>query len=128
MRVARPKPMHIAETSVPILDDGVLSELRTLGANVVEEIFELFVTDVPNRLGKLHQAIDKGSCDGVLREAHGLKGSALGVGASRLAVLCAAIEHDARDGNLDQATARSSQLDGEFAQVRGAMKDRGVIR
>ena len=128
MRVARPEPMHIAEKSVPVLDDGVLSELKTLGADVVAEIFELFVTDVPNRLGKLHQAIQKGSCDGVLREAHALKGSALGVGASRLAVLCAAIEHDARDGNLDQAAARSSQLEGEFAQVRAAMKDREVTR
>ena len=120
--------MHTAETSVPVLDDSVLSELRTLGANVVAEIFELFVTDVPNRLGKLQQAVDTGSCDGVLREAHGLKGSALGVGASRLAMLCAAIEHDARDGHLDQVAARSSQLAGQFAQVRTAMKDRGVIR
>ena len=68
--------MHIAEKSVPVLDDGVLSELKSLCADVVAEIFELFMTDVPNRLGKLHQAIDKGSCDGVLREAHGLKGRA----------------------------------------------------
>jgi histidine phosphotransfer protein HptB len=118
--------MHTAETSVPVLDDGVLAELQTLGADVVAEIFELFVADVPNRLGKLLQAIDTRSCDGILREAHGLKGSALGVGASRLAVLCAAIEHDARDGHLDQAVARSSELEREFAQVRHAMKDKGL--
>lgn len=119
--------MHTAETSVPVLDDSVLAELRTLGGGVVAEIFELFATDVPNRLSKLQQAIHTGSWDGVLREAHGLKGSALGVGASRLAMVCAAIEHDARDGHLDQVAARSSQLAGEFAKVRGAMKDRGVI-
>jgi HPt (histidine-containing phosphotransfer) domain-containing protein len=119
--------MHTAETSVPVLDDNVLSELQTLGSGVVAEIFELFATDVPNRLAQLQQAIDSESCDGVLREAHGLKGSALGVGASRLAMLCAAIEHDARDGHLDQVTARSSRLAEEFAKVRGAMKDKGAI-
>jgi HPt (histidine-containing phosphotransfer) domain-containing protein len=128
MRIARSARMHTAETPFPVLDDSVIAELQTLGANVVAEIFELFVTDVPNRLGKLQQAIETRSRDGILREAHGLKGSALGVGASRLAVLCAAIEHDARDGHLDQAAARSSELEGQFAQVRGAIKDRGVIR
>lgn len=118
--------MHTAETSVPVLDDGVLAELQTLGADMVAEIFELFVTDVPNRLSKMQQAIDASSCDGILREAHGLKGSALGVGASRLAVMCAAIERDARDGHLDQAADRASELAGQFAQVCGAIKDKGV--
>jgi len=118
--------MHTAETSVPVLDDTVLSELQTLGGGVVAEIFELFATDVPNRLSKLQQAIDTGSCDGVLREAHGLKGSALGVGATRLAMVCAAIEHDARDGHLDQVAVRSSRLAEEFVQVRRAMEARGV--
>ena len=118
--------MHTAEKSVPVLDHQVLSELKTLGTDVVAEIVELFVADVPSRLGKLQQAIGAGSCDGILREVHGLKGSALGVGASRLAMLCAAIEHDARDGHFDQAAARSSDLEGEFAQVRRAIKDRGI--
>jgi HPt (histidine-containing phosphotransfer) domain-containing protein len=118
--------VHIVETTVPVLDESVLSELQTLGADVVAEIFELFLTDVPNRLQKLRQAIDAGSRDAILREAHGLKGSALGIGAARLAGLCLAIEHDAREGHLDQAAARSSGLDAAFAEVRHAMKDSRV--
>src|SRR5262245_7131018 len=125
-RVAPRVRLHTEETSIPVLDDRVLSELQTLGADVVAEICGLFVVDVPNRLGRLQQAVDTRSPDGVLREVHGLKGSALGVGASRLAVLCAAIEHDARDGHFDQAAARSAELEGEFARVRDAMKDKGV--
>jgi HPt (histidine-containing phosphotransfer) domain-containing protein len=115
--------MRSAETSVPVLDDGVLSELQTLGPDVVAEIFDLFVADVPTRLVKLRNAIDDRSPDRVLREAHGLKGSALGIGASRFANLCAAIEHDARAGSLDRATARSSELEPEFAEVRTALDD-----
>jgi HPt (histidine-containing phosphotransfer) domain-containing protein len=115
--------MRSADSSVPILDDGVLAELETLGPDLVAEIFDLFVADVPSRLVKLRHAIDNQTIDLVLREAHGLKGSALGVGASRLATLCAAIEHDAREGHLDRATMRSSELEPEFADVRTALDD-----
>jgi len=116
--------MHTAETAVPVLDERVLSELRTLGADVVAEIFDLFVGDVPGRLVKLQRAIDDRSREAVLREAHGLKGSALGVGASRLAHLCAAIERDAREGQLDRAAARSPSLEGEFAEARRALREK----
>jgi HPt (histidine-containing phosphotransfer) domain-containing protein len=115
--------MRSAETSVPILDGSVLSELQTLGRDVVAEIFDLFLADVPSRLVKLQRAIDDRSLELVLREAHGLKGSALGIGASRLASLCAAIEHDARAGHLDRVTARSSELEPEFAEIRTALDD-----
>jgi two-component system, sensor histidine kinase len=121
MPVARPKSMYTAQSSVPVLDDRVLDELQTLGPDVLAEIFALFLVDVPARLTKLHDGINARSCEAVLREAHALKGSALGIGASRLAMLCAAIEHHAREGNIEQATSRSSSLDGEFAQLRDAM-------
>lgn len=118
--------MRSADMSVPILDRSVLSELQTLGPDVVGEILALFLADVPSRLVKLQHAIDDRSVDLVLREAHGLKGSALGIGASRLASLCAAIEHDAREGYLDRATARSSELEREFTEVRTALDDVGA--
>ena len=118
--------MGSAETSVPVLDQSVLSELRTLGDDVVAEIFELFVADVPSRLATLQHAIDDRSREGVLREAHGLKGSALGIGASRFASLCAVIEHDARQGHLDQATHRASKLKEEFAELLVMLKEFGV--
>ena len=113
--------MHGAEHGVPVLDQRVLSELQTLDIDVVAEIFDLFVRDVPNRLLALHKAIENRSCDAILREAHALKGSALGVGAMRLAQLCAAIEGDAREDQLDRACARSANLEGEFAEAHRAL-------
>lgn len=113
---------------MPVLDESVLSELQTLGADVVAEIFDLFVSDVPHRVARLQHAIDDRSRDGVLHEAHGLKGSALALGAARFAGLCAAIEHDAREGHLDQAAGRSSTLDVEFSEVRRAMRAMGLVR
>ncbi len=115
--------MQTAETSLPVLDDVVLSELQTLGPDVVAEIFELFIADVPTRLVKLQHALNDRSKDAILREAHGLKGSALGIGAARLASICAAIEHDAREGLLDHAASRLPDLEPEFAEVRGALRE-----
>jgi HPt (histidine-containing phosphotransfer) domain-containing protein len=116
--------MHSAEQAVPVLDQSVLSELQTLGTDVVAEISDLFVRDVPNRLNALRQAIDERSRDVILREAHGLKGSALGVGAMRLAHLCAAIESDAREGRLDRAAAGSARLEEEFGEARRALREK----
>src|SRR5215510_12747486 len=110
MLVARPHSMHTAEPSTPVVDQSVLSELETLGPDVVAEILELFITDAPARLAKLREAVSAQSRDGIVREAHGLKGSALAVGAVRFAMLCAAVEHAAREGRLDDAIARSSGL------------------
>ena len=115
--------MGSAETSVPILEGSVWSELQTLGPDVVSEILDLFLADVPSRLVKLQHAVDSRSLDLVLREAHGLKGSALGIGASRLASLCAAIEHDVREGHLDRLAARLSDLEPEFVEVQTALND-----
>jgi HPt (histidine-containing phosphotransfer) domain-containing protein len=113
MGVAPIPPMHRVDTLAPVLDSAVLTELDVLGAEVVNEIVELFVADVPQRLTKLQQAIAARAGDTILREAHGLKGSALG----------AAIEHDARAGLLDQTVERSVGLESEFDQVRRALTE-----
>ena len=123
MRVARSPHMQTAEGSVPVLDHAVLSELETLGADIVAEIVDLFLGDFPERLRKLQQAVNVRSKDAVLREAHGLKGSALAVGAARLASLCAAMECDARDGLLDRAAGQLFHLEPEFAKVRSALRE-----
>ena len=104
----------------PILDAATIGGLQALGADILGEIFELFAVDAPARLARLENAIQSGSRDAVLREAHGLKGTALGVGAARMATLCAAIESDARTGQLSDAAERSACLKSEVQAVRHA--------
>jgi HPt (histidine-containing phosphotransfer) domain-containing protein len=83
----------VTSSSLPVLDDASLAALRDLGAEAFDEIVHLFATDVPERLARLHQAVTMGEADAVRREAHGLKGGALAVGAVKMAHLCAALEH-----------------------------------
>jgi HPt (histidine-containing phosphotransfer) domain-containing protein len=120
--VAQLTPMHTADReTAPILDGVALGELERLGADVVSEIVQSFVLDVPQRLIKLRSEVAVQSSAGIVREIHALKGSALAVGATRLARLCAAIERDARAGFLDEAMARSSEIESVFEDVRGAL-------
>lgn len=110
------------EQSAQILDAQVVGELRTLGDELLAEIIELFTADAPVRISRLEAAISAGSRDAILREAHGLKGSALGVGAARFARLCAEIENDARSGCVSEAASRSAHLLPEFKAVQAAFE------
>jgi len=118
--------MHTADReTAPILDGVALGELERLGPDVVSEIVQSFVLDVPERLISLRGEVAAQSSSGIVREIHALKGSALAVGATRLARLCAAIERDARAGFLDEAMARSSEIESVFEEVREALREAG---
>lgn len=123
MGVARLEAMHLADVGAPpVLDAVALNKLQMLGAEVVGEIVQLFMLDVPDRLVKLRHAVAAQSSDTIMREAHALRGSALAVGAARLARLCAAIESDARAGLLDKAIDRSTELESAFEEVHEALR------
>ena len=109
-----------------VLDVSVMAAIRALGSegepDVFTEVALLFLEDVPIRLEALRTAIAAGSPKLVEQIAHRLRGGALEMGALRMAPLCAALEHAARAGSLDQAVAESEQLDREFAAVCAALE------
>jgi HPt (histidine-containing phosphotransfer) domain-containing protein len=94
-----------------------------LGADFVTEIVDLFVADVPPRLTRLRDAVTTRVADAIRREAHGLKGSALGVGAVRMADICEAIEHEGGAGIFEGVDARCADLEPAFNDVRNALKE-----
>ena len=71
--------------ALPVLDPSVLACLReACGDDMIAEIVDLFVVDVPQRWSTLTAAIASTSARHVSREAHGLKNSAVAVGAMRI--------------------------------------------
>lgn len=71
--------------------------------DIVSELVNMFVVDAPKMVTNLTDLAAKESCDGLRREAHGLKGSCANIGAERLAGLCHDVETHARDGDIRQA-------------------------
>jgi HPt (histidine-containing phosphotransfer) domain-containing protein len=112
--------------ALPVLDPSVLGCLReACGDDMIAEIVGLFVVDVPQRLSTLNAAIASTSAGHVSREAHGLKNSAVAVGALRMASICDAIEQAARAGSLTDAANQCARIEREFHGARQALAQGG---
>jgi HPt (histidine-containing phosphotransfer) domain-containing protein len=116
----------LSESQVPVLDMSVMAAIRALGdpgePDVYAEVAHLFLVDVPIHLSSLGIAIAAADSESVWQIAHRLRGSALEMGAVRMAPLCAAIEQAARAGSLEHAAAQAHSLDREFAAARVALE------
>jgi HPt (histidine-containing phosphotransfer) domain-containing protein len=116
-----------SESRPAVLDVSVMAAIRALGSDgepdVYTEVAQLFLADVPVHLAALGAAIAARRADQVEQIAHRLRGGALEMGALRMAPLCAALEHSAREGCLQQAEARLEGLHHEFAVARTALEE-----
>jgi HPt (histidine-containing phosphotransfer) domain-containing protein len=119
--------VHIFAPELAVLDVSVMAAIRALGApdepDVYTELALLFLADIPIHLSALNAAIAAQSAESVGQIAHRLRGSALEMGALRMAPLCAAIERAARAGSLEHAAAQAETLDREFAAARVALAE-----
>ncbi len=105
------------------LDRSVLAGLRELGdQELLTELAELFVEDVPPRLEALREAIEGGDAASVGRAAHALKGSSGNMGASGMSTICAELEDAERSGELQSAPVLLKRLEAEFGRVRTALE------
>ncbi|PTL54256.1 MULTISPECIES: Hpt domain-containing protein [Solirubrobacterales] len=91
---------------LPVLDDGRFGELEAdFGPEGAREIVDGFVQETDRQLGAIVAAVTAGTIDETLvREAHGVKGGAMLVGATRLQQAAYDLERTARAG-VDPAHA-----------------------
>src|SRR5580658_8389967 len=99
-----------------------LSEIATAEASMLPELVSLFIDDSTARLQKLSRACFRQDFTVVRAQAHSLKGSALQMGATGLATLCAALESADRP-EPDQYGPMMRAIDDEFVLVRLAMEE-----
>ena len=107
------------------LDASVLADIRALaisGEDVLAEVMDIFLADVPIQLRALTSASE--ACDGeaTWRVAHRLKGTALGMGAWRMANICATVECAARGQAFAGVAAGIGELVTEFEATRLALE------
>lgn len=104
-----------------------LADLRaSLGRTAdvkLPELVDIFTADTPASIAELERAIGLRDAAGMRRAAHGLKGSAGFIGATRLRDICAEIESAA---DVEAAAARLDDLRQEAervcAQLRAAVR------
>jgi PAS domain S-box-containing protein len=104
------------------LDRSVLAGLRELQVegepNILNELMDLFLTDVPPQLVALREAAEASDAHAVERIAHTLMGSCGNMGAVRMGAICAELEEIGRTEDLAAAPVRISRLEEEFGRVR----------
>ena len=105
------------------LDQSVLEGLRELGdSDLLTELVNLFVEEVPPHLEALRQVVESGDAPSVERIAHTLKGSCGNMGATRMASLCAKLQDAGASEDLSSSSELLKRLEAEFERVRSVLE------
>ena len=109
-----------AEMDLSVLEG--LRELETDAPGIVADVIETFLRDAPAKLGRIVEGLAASDAAIVERNAHGLKGSAGAIGATRMFACCDEIERQSRGGNLGACREPATALADEFARVRAFLE------
>src|SRR5688500_8342999 len=109
-----------------VLDPDVVDRLRQLTPpgepDVLTEILQLFLDDVPGRIETLRAATAAGDAIAVQRAAHSLKGSSGNIGARALYEVCRQLDDSAKSGDLSRVTLLLDRLVVEYGRVEAEIK------
>jgi CheY-like chemotaxis protein len=136
--LARAAPLQAAEPAAPELDSAVpeldptaLTTLRDLGGDeFVTEVIDTFLADTPAEIARLREALASQEAQDLRRAAHTLKSNGATLGATHFAALCQAIEHQARDHQLDGADEAITRIEVEhqaLARALGQLRTEGRV-
>jgi PleD family two-component response regulator len=104
------------------LDVAVIDGFREAGApEFTRRLIDQFINEAVLRVRTLHEAAGRADLGEVKATAHNLKGSALIMGATRLAALCAQVEEQAAAAPAQVAAALIAEIDQELVSVQQAL-------
>ena len=105
-----------------ILDKNVVAALREFQRpgerDFLAHLIGIFLGDLHHRLAEMRAALPNRGLDAIAASAHGLKGAAGQVGATRLRELCEEIEAAARSGAAESIGLMLDQLERQAALLR----------
>ena len=100
------------------LDPKVIDTLRQLTPagepDVLAEILQLFLDEVPKKLRALQDAVERADAPEAARVAHSLKGSSGNIGAGDMMDVCRRIDDLARTGDLAAVAPLLASLTSEY--------------
>jgi HPt (histidine-containing phosphotransfer) domain-containing protein len=102
---------------VPVLDLAHVAEMRAASGEQFDQFVAQFADSGAELLADIADALARGDHAGAHRAAHKLKGSALALGAGRVAEECAALDQRAGEGD---ATLSASDVESVRTQFQRA--------
>ena len=108
------------------LDPKVIDSLRKLTpegeADVLSEVLQLFLEEVPKKIRALQEAVHAGDAAEAGRVAHSLKGSSGNIGADSMMDVCRRIDDLARAGDLAATAPLLPSLTSEYHRAELEIK------
>jgi HPt (histidine-containing phosphotransfer) domain-containing protein len=112
---------RVGEGTVSLVRIGRLRESMPGKDALIDELIELFVSDLPARLSAIAQAVERADAPALALQAHALRGGAANFGAGRLDALCGKLEEIGARGVLAQAPSMLDEIRRESARVHDAL-------
>jgi HPt (histidine-containing phosphotransfer) domain-containing protein len=110
------------------LDISVLARLmdqdvENVTPYLLGSLIDIFFNATPEKLNKLHLALDQGNFQTMFLVAHSLKTSCGYLGAERLKSLCLRLESVSREKNLTEAESVITQMSDEYPKLRRQLEN-----
>jgi HPt (histidine-containing phosphotransfer) domain-containing protein len=113
----------------PLLDKGVIDELRAATGDdeeFIAELVETYVTEGAASMDALLAAAAAGDCPAIVRPAHSLKSTSASLGAMRLSAICRAIEEAGREERADTLQADADLAQSTWDETLAAFAEAGL--
>jgi signal transduction histidine kinase/CheY-like chemotaxis protein len=112
---------------VTVLDPSALARLQSIvpNAEALARLVTSFLDNGAVLIARMAEASGAGDAEALRRHAHTLKSNAASFGATELAEHCAALESQARAGDIAGAGEAVSRIAREFDGTRAALATRG---
>jgi HPt (histidine-containing phosphotransfer) domain-containing protein len=120
----QPESVEKASCATPPVWDkaGMLKRIMD-NEKLAGRLVEIFLSDIPQRIQSLEQALETSDVTGVVRQAHTIKGSSANVGGEALRALALEMEKAAKGGDLNAVRTRMNDLRVEFHRLQQAMEE-----
>lgn len=107
---------------LPLVDDGVITELRDIMEDEFAELLNAFLDDLPVQFERMRTAVAQNGADDLYQVAHRLKSSCGSMGAARLMEWIRRLEQAGRQKNLANAAEMLQQADAVARDTRAGLQ------
>jgi PAS domain S-box-containing protein len=111
----------MARVGAKIFDYEGLKERMMGDVQLVEQVMGGFLEDIPRQIAGLKNYLDAENLEGVMRQAHSIKGASANVGGESLRGVAMDIETAAKAGSLASSMAHIDELEVQFDLLCKAM-------
>jgi len=114
------------ESELPILDRSILRESLGDDQELIDEIYQLFVTTAPEIMESLLKAVKDEDLETVKNRAHSLKGSAGNIGALAMQESMRQVENACRAQDSDRLAMTVNEAKTCYSDIMQELKPGGT--